>query len=66
MGRIKGTLVKRSARELLVVHKERFTSSFEENKKAVGEILPEVQKKLRNSIAGYIARIKKREERSKK
>jgi len=62
MGRIKGTVIKRSSRDLLVFNRERFTSKYEENKKAVREILPDVNKKVANSIAGYIARLVKREE----
>ena len=60
MGRIKGTLVKRTAKSMLLKHKEEFTASFEENKKALARIMP-IQKKIRNSVAGYIARIVKRE-----
>ena len=36
---------------------ESFGKTFEENKKALGNTLP--SKRMRNRIAGYIARIKK-------
>ena len=62
MGRIKGTVVKRTSKDLLVYDRARFTSKYEDNKKSVKEILPEVGKKVANSIAGYIARLVKREE----
>jgi len=62
MGRIKGTVVKRTSRDLLVYNRAKFTSKYEDNKKSVKEILPEVGKKVVNSIAGYISRIVKREE----
>lgn len=57
MGRIKTTLVKRTSRELIEKTPESFTSKFEDNKKALGRTLP--SKKIRNMVAGYIARIKK-------
>lgn len=34
-----------------------FTKSFEENKKILGKTMP--NKKIRNQISGYIARLKK-------
>ena len=58
MGRIKSKLVKRTARRLLEVTPESFDTTFNGSKKALGQILP--SKKVRNKIAGYIARIKKR------
>jgi small subunit ribosomal protein S17e len=60
MGRIKSKLVKRTANTLLKAENN-FSYSFENNKKVLGEITP--SKKIRNQIAGYIARIKKREKR---
>jgi small subunit ribosomal protein S17e len=57
MGRIKSTLIKRTSRQLLKNSEESFGKTFEENKKALGNILP--SKRMRNSVAGYIARIKK-------
>ncbi|MDP3027242.1 MAG: 30S ribosomal protein S17e [Nanoarchaeota archaeon] len=60
MGRIKSKLVKRTANTLLKAENQ-FSYSFENNKKVLGEITP--SKKIRNQIAGYIARIKKREKK---
>jgi len=57
MGRIKSTLIKRTSRKLIESSNESFGKTFEENKKALGSILP--SKKMRNKIAGYIARINK-------
>lgn len=57
MGRIKSTLIKRTSRQLIDNSDESFGKTFKENKKALGSILP--SKKIRNKIAGYIARIKK-------
>ena len=57
MGRIKSTLVKRTSRQLVKDLDGSFGKTFEENKKALGRVLP--SKKVRNKIAGYIARIKR-------
>ena len=59
MGRIKSALVKRTAKKLLV-EIDLFTSSFEKNKKILGSTMP--SKRIRNMIAGYIARLKKMKE----
>ena len=57
MGRIKSKLIKRTSRQLIKNSEESFGKTFEENKKALGRTLP--SKKMRNKIAGYIARIQK-------
>jgi len=57
MGRIKSTLIKRTSRKLLENSDESFGKTFEENKKSLGSTLP--SKRMRNSIAGYITRLKK-------
>lgn len=61
MGRIKGTIIKRSGKDLVLYNKGKFTDKFEENKKIVLQILPDVNKKFANSIAGYITRLVRRE-----
>ena len=63
MGRIKGTLVKRTTKELVTNYKTKFSGDFEANKKAVFAILPTASKKVRNSVSGYISRIMKRAEK---
>ncbi len=60
MGKIKGKLVKRTANTLLEEGIE-FTGKFENNKKILGKEMP--SKKLRNQIAGYLARLKKNEKK---
>ncbi len=57
MGRIKSKLIKRTSRQLIKNSNELFSKTFEENKKPLGNALP--SKKMRNKIAGYIARINK-------
>ena len=62
MGRIKSALVKRTARGV-VKETERFTEKFDDNKLVLESSMP--SKRLRNMIAGYVARIK-RMQREKK
>jgi len=57
MGRIKTSLIKRTSRQLVKETPESFSKDFEQNKKSLEKILP--SKRMRNMIAGYIARIKK-------
>ena len=53
MGRIKSTLIKRAAKNLLT--ENLFNESFEHNKKVLGNSLPD--KTTRNKVAGYISRL---------
>jgi len=67
MGRVKGTIIKRATRDLLKKYPNEFTIDFIENKKIVTKYVK--QKKFRNSIAGYITRLirkQKTEENRKK
>ena len=57
MGRIKTKLIKRTSRQLVEDSSDLFGKTFEGNKKVLGRSLP--SKKVRNKIAGYIARINK-------
>lgn len=59
MGKIKSKLIKRSANSLAKKGIE-FNKSFEKNKKILKDTIP--SKKLRNQLAGLIAKIKKQEE----
>lgn len=59
MGKIKSKLIKRSGDELLKKGMG-FNSDFEKNKKILGNnSMP--SKKIRNQVAGYLAKKKKRE-----
>lgn len=63
MGRIKSTLIKRTAKQLLT-EKDMFTKDFENNKKILGNTMP--SKKMRNRIAGYMAHVvQMREQKAK-
>jgi len=55
MGRIKSTLVKRTAEKLLK-EENNFSEHFNTNKKLLADTMP--SKKVRNKIAGYISRLK--------
>lgn len=60
MGRIKSTMIKRTSRQLLEQNKE-FSNGFEQDKSMLrGTDLP--SKRIRNKIAGYIARLVKQKE----
>ena len=56
MGKIKSKMMRKTANSLL---KEdlKFNKDFEKNKAILGRTMP--SKRLRNKIAGYIARLKK-------
>ena len=56
MGRIKSTLIKRTARSLVKVGKN-FEKGFDKNKKVLGNSMP--SKRMRNILAGYLARLKR-------
>jgi ribosomal protein S17E len=58
MGKIKSRTVRRTADTLLQRGIE-FNESFEDNKKILGSNMP--SKKLRNQLAGFLARLKKQE-----
>lgn len=57
MGRIKTALIKRVTFKLLLSeHKNKFTPDFTKNKELVTQFTNVASKKLRNIIAGYLAR----------
>lgn len=53
MGNIRTTFVKRTAKELIEAHGDKFNTDFENNKQAVAECSSVSTKHLRNQIAGY-------------
>ena len=62
MGRIKTATVKRATHELMKQDID-FSIDFEHNKKLLGNTMP--SKKVRNKIAGYIARLERVKAKSK-
>ena len=61
MGRIKTKLVKRTAKELIERDRNIFSKDFNLNKQVLKDVAEINSKKLKNVIAGYIARLMKRE-----
>jgi len=59
MGKIKSKLIKRTAKEI-VKRGIQFHKTFQENKKIIGNTMP--SKKIRNQIAGFLARQEKNKE----
>mgnify|MGYP001582873767 FL=1 len=59
MGKIKSKLVKKTS-NILIEKGIKFGKDFERNKKILGNTMP--SKKVRNKMAGYLARLKKQEE----
>ena len=59
MGKVRTSIVKRTARKILELYPDRVSLSFEENKKLVQEVVDVKSKKLRNQIAGYLTHLVK-------
>jgi small subunit ribosomal protein S17e len=60
MGRIKTQLIKRTTEDIVNKDSEAFTTNFNENKKILDSKLNISSKKMRNVIAGYVTRLKKK------
>ena len=60
MGRIKTTLIKRTGKKLMAMHKDTFKKEFSENKKIVSKLVDVPSKKMRNILAGYMSRLSKK------
>ncbi|MEK6891274.1 MAG: 30S ribosomal protein S17e [Nanoarchaeota archaeon] len=58
MGRIKSSLIKRTAKTLFRDN-QNFSSNFKENKKVLAENYVMPDKGTRNKVAGYIVRLKR-------
>ena len=63
VGKVRPLYIKRAARQLFEKYPNRFTESFEENKKAIAELTSITSKRVRNRVAGYITRLVKRKKR---
>ncbi|MGC8998005.1 MAG: 30S ribosomal protein S17e [Candidatus Bathyarchaeia archaeon] len=57
MGKVRTEHIKRIAKELIRRFPNRFSSDFEENKRAVTMLLQGATTRVRNQIAGYITHI---------
>lgn len=60
MGNIRQTYIKRVAIELVKKHPDAFTESFDANKKQVNALTDIGSKSMRNRVAGYVTRYRKR------
>lgn len=60
MGKIKGKLIKRTAK-ILISKGIGFDEAFGKNKKVLGSTMP--SKKIRNQMAGYLSRLKREEKK---
>ena len=60
MGRIKTKLIKRKTKELMKVAESNISDDFVSNKAQIGELMTFKSKKMRNIVAGYATRLKKR------
>jgi len=66
MGRIKTLQIKRVTHELMNLHGDKFTDTYEKNKEIVNKLISTPSKKLRNAIAGYVTRLVKQSKEPKK
>jgi small subunit ribosomal protein S17e len=60
MGNIKPTFIKRVAIQLVHRFPDKFTDDFQHNKKMVNELTDVQGATMRNKIAGYVTRYRKR------
>ena len=59
MGAVRSKYIKRGAHEFIERYPGKFTHDFDENKKALNEIMKMDSKTTRNRVAGYITTILK-------
>lgn len=52
-------MAKRLSFEVMKNHRDKLSTSFDENKEKVGAILDGASKKMRNVVAGYVTRLMK-------
>jgi len=59
MGKVRTSMIKRTARKLLSMYPDLFNEDFEHNKQMVKQLISVDSKKVRNQIAGYITHLVK-------
>lgn len=62
MGNIRPTYIKRVAIELVQRYPDQFTDDYQHNKRKVAELTDVRSIMMRNKIAGYVTRFRKRKE----
>lgn len=60
MGRVRQSLIKNTAFELVQEHGDKFTLDFKHNRDVVKEMVDIEGTVMRNRIAGYVTRLKRR------
>ncbi|MBS7622655.1 30S ribosomal protein S17e [Candidatus Bathyarchaeota archaeon] len=65
MGKVRASVIKKVAEELLQQHREQVTMDFEANKQLVAQYVDIRTKRMRNRIAGYLTGLKRVEEHRK-
>jgi len=63
MGKVRTSLVKRTARRLLELYPSEVSTDFEANKELVNKYVYLKSKKMRNQIAGYLTHLVKLQKR---
>ena len=58
---VKSTLIKRTAKRLVALHRADLTEDYEQNKSKVTEFAELHSTKLRNSIAGLVTKLVKKD-----
>jgi small subunit ribosomal protein S17e len=66
MGRIKTTQIKRAGNELVKTNGDKFKEDFEINKQIISELTEIPSKKIRNIVAGYVTRLTKQQNQTKR
>ena len=59
MGKVRTSMIKRTARKLLSMYPDLFNEDFEHNKQMVKQLISVDSKKVRNQVAGYITHLVK-------
>jgi small subunit ribosomal protein S17e len=59
LGRVRTAAIKKFSKMIYQRYKDKFTSSFQENKKILEELITVDSDKIRNRIAGYVTRLVK-------
>tara|TARA_Y100000310_G_C20328877_1_gene644290 strand:+ start:165 stop:353 length:189 start_codon:yes stop_codon:yes gene_type:complete len=62
MGRIKTTYIKRKTKEMHQLYSDKFTTDYIQNKVLVSKYATFASKKIKNIVAGYMTRLKKKED----
>jgi len=65
LGKVRASVIKKVAGELMQLYKDQITTDFEVNKQLVSQYVDARTKRMRNRIAGYLTGLKRVEEHRK-